>query len=178
MNKNDWLEQAYEDIEQRNAETIKILKPNEAVFECGGMVYYTQDKKEVEEHCAIVSNCDDMIHILWCETDEEIIEDYIKNLGEKAPDGTFFIKFWAKYEQTSYEYDEWDITTSINFELEKYSDLNFEATLKQYKKYEEVLKEIKQLAYLQSVAYDDNDFLRIDLLNIEIRQKTNEVLRA
>ena len=75
-------------------------------------------------------------------SDEEIIEDYIERLGDKSPTGTFIIKFWGYDEQTSYEYDEWDYTTSINYEIEQLSNYNFEKALKQIKRVKEVNKRL------------------------------------
>lgn len=138
----NWEEEAWEDIAKANEETQKNLKDNEALFD--GMAYYTIPKNELEEIVAIISRDPDTleIQVLWTESDEEIIEDYIERLGDKSPTGTFIIKFWGYDEQTSYEYDEWDYTTSINYEIEQLSNYNFEKALKQIKRVKEVNKRL------------------------------------
>ena len=174
----EWEAQAWEELRKADEKTLKNLKDNEALFD--NMVYYTRPKNEVEELTAIVSIDSDtkIINILWTESDEELIEDYIESKIDKIPAGTFFIKFWGFDERTSYEYDEWDFTTSVNYEIEKYSDLNFEKTLKRYAEYEKVLKDIEQMAYRQCVCYDENDFLGIDLLISKIRDRISEVMNG
>lgn len=173
-----WEKDAWEQLRKADEETLKNLKDNEALFD--NMVYYTRPKNEVEELMAIVSRDSGGtdIHILWTESDEELIEDYIESKIDEMPEGTFFIKFWGFDEKTSYEYDEWDFITSVNYEIEKYSDLNFEKTLKRYAKYEKVLKDIEQMAYRQCVCYDENDFLGIDLLISKIRDRISEVMNG
>lgn len=108
------------------------------------MAYYTIPKNELEEIIAIVSHDPDTLEtqVLWTESDEEIIEDYIERLGDKSPTGTFIIKFWGYNEQTSYEYDEWEFKISINCELEQLSFYNFEKALKQIKRVKEVNKRL------------------------------------
>lgn len=174
----EWEAQAWEELRKADEKTLKNLKDNEALFD--NMVYYTRPKNEVEELMAIVSRDSGGtdIHILWTESDEELIEDYIESKIDEMPEGTFFIKFWGFDEKTSYEYDEWDFITSVNYEIEKYSDLNFEKTLKRYAEYEKALKDIEQMAYRQCVCYDDNDFLGIDLLISKIRDRISEVMNG
>lgn len=139
----EWEAQAWEELRKADEKTLKNLKDNEALFD--NMVYYTRPKNEVEELTAIVSIDSDtkIINILWTESDEELIEDYIESKIDEIPAGTFFIKFWGFDEKTSYEYDEWDFITSVNYEIEKYSDLNFEKTLKRYAEYEKELEKIQ-----------------------------------
>lgn len=141
----EWEAQAWEDLHRADEETLKNLKANEALFD--GMVYYTKLKEEVDEITAIVSIDSDtkLINILWTESDEEIIEDYVESKIDEIPAGTFFIKFWCFDEKTSYEYDEWDTITSVNYEIIKYSDLNFEKTLKKYAEYEKEIKNVENI---------------------------------
>lgn len=153
----NWEEKAWEDIAKANDETRKNLKDNEALFD--GTVYYTIPKNELEEIVAIVSRDPDMLEIqtLWTESDEEIIEDYIERLGDKSPTGTFIIKFWGYGEQTSYEYDEWDYTTSINYEIEQLSIYNFEKALKQIKRIKEINKLLlEKIIHLQGCTEKGN----------------------
>lgn len=173
-----WEKDAWEQLRKADEETLKNLKDNEALFD--NMVYYTRPKNEVEELMAIVSRDSGGtdIHILWTESDEELIEDYIESKIDEIPAGTFFIKFWGFDEKTSYEYDEWDFITSVNYEIEKYSDLNFEKTLKRYAEYEKVLKDIKELINKQSVACADNDIEEISCLIDQIRHRISEVKNA
>lgn len=140
----NWEEKAREDIENLNKETLKNLKDNEALFD--SMVYYTIPKAELEEIVAIVSRDPDTLltEILFTEFDEEIIENYIEKLDDKSPTGTFIIKFWGKDEKTSYEYDEWDFLTSMNYEVEQLSFYNFEKALRQIKRVKEVNKQLLQ----------------------------------
>lgn len=167
-----------ETIAKIDKETVENLKDNEALmFDTLG--HYTMLKSELDEVVAIVSYepTKDSLDVLYSEYDDEVIEDFLTKLGEKAPSGTFLIKFWGKDERTSYEYDEWDFITSDNYEIEKYSDLNFEATLKLFKKYKEAIKNIKELAQRQCTAYNDNDFVSIDTINSQIRDEIREVER-
>ncbi len=173
-----WEKDAWEQLRKADEETLKNLKDNEALFD--NMVYYTRPKNEVEELMAIVSIDSDtkIINILWTESDEELIEDYIESKIDEMPNGTFFIKFWGFDEQTSYEYDEWDFATSVNCEIKKYSDLNFEKTLKRYAEYEKALIDIKELINKQSVACADNDIEEISCLIDQIRHRISEVKNA
>lgn len=170
-----WEKQAIETMRKANKEVLENLKDNEVLF--GYPCYYTIPKDELDEVVAIVSYepTRDTLIVLWSDSEDEIIEDFLAKLGEKAPNGTFLIKFWGKEERASYEYDEWDYITSENYEIEKYSDLNFEATLKLFKKYKEAIKGIKELAQRQCTAYDNNDFVQIDIINSQIRDKIREV---
>lgn len=108
------------------------------------MAYYTIPKNEIDEIVAIVSRDPDtlIMEVLFTEQDKDIVEDYIEKLGDKSPTGTFIIKFWGYDEQTSYEYDEWDYTTSINYEIEQLSIYNFEKALKQIKRVKVVNKRL------------------------------------
>lgn len=171
----EWEKRAIETIRKLNTETLENLKGNEALF--GYPCYYTIPQNELDEIVAIVSYepTKDSLVVLWSDSEDEIIEDFLAKLGGKAPNGTFLIKFWGKEEIASYEYDEWDYITSENYEIEKYSDLNFEATLKLFKKYKEAIKGIKELAQRQCTAYDNNDFVQIDIINSQIRDKIREV---
>nr|DAT89612.1 MAG TPA: hypothetical protein [Caudoviricetes sp.] len=168
--------QIIEMIEKAEKETVENLKDDEALLfdSCG---YYTIPKKELDEVVAIVSYepTKESLFVLFSEYDDEVIENFLTKLGEKAPSGTFLIKFWGKDERTSYEYDEWDFITSDNYEIEKYSDLNFEATLNLFKKYKEAIKNIKELAQRQCTAYDNNDFVSIDTINSQMCDEIREV---
>lgn len=126
-----WEKDAWEQLRKADEETLKNLKDNEALFDGG--CYYTIPKDELEEVVAIVSNDPEtnLITVLWSDYDEELIENYIENMGDNAPTGTFAIIFWGKDEQISVEYDEWDFSTSKNYKLEMFSDFNFEKALKQ-----------------------------------------------
>ena len=126
-----WEEDAWKMLKEADEATVKNLKENEALFDCGA--YYTIPKDELEEVVAIVSNDPEtnLITVLWSDYDEELIESYIENMGDNTPYGTFIITFWGKDTQTSIEYDEWDFSTSKNYKLEMFSDFNFEKALKQ-----------------------------------------------
>lgn len=175
---DDWLDKAYEDIHRQNQETLKNVKENEAVFECSGTFYYTEEKSTVDTHRAIVSFADDFIHVLWTESDEDIIESYIRNLGDKAPSGVFYIEFWSKDEQTSYEYDEWDIITSLNFVIEQYSEFNFEKTLKLFPKMNKCFEKIKYFAKKGwEVAKNDEDLTLFDHILDEIERMEHNIKR-
>ena len=173
-----WEKRAIETIRKLNTETMENLKGNEALF--GYPCYYTIPKNELDEVVAIVSYepTKDILNVLYSEYDDEVIENFLTKLGEKAPSGTFLIKFWGKDERISYEYAEWDFITSDNYEIEKYSDLNFEATFNLFKKYKEAIKNIKELAQRQRTAYDNNDFVSIDTINSQIRDEIREVERV
>lgn len=137
-----WEKDAWEQLRKADEETLKNLKDNEALFDGG--CYYTIPKAELEEVAAIVTYIDQSLTVLWSEYDEEIIEDYIEKMGDKAPDGTFIIKFWGKNEQVNYEYDEWDFKTSINCKIEFLSYYNFERALKQIPRVVESNKNLLQ----------------------------------
>ena len=166
----EWEAQAWEELRKADEKTLKNLKDNEALFD--NMVYYTRPKNEVEELTAIVSIDSDtkIINILWTESDEELIEDYIESKIDEIPAGTFLIKFWGFDEKTSYEYDEWDFTTSVNYEIEKYSDLNFEKTLKRYAEYEKELE--KTQAQYNAVVNQNRE------LQEELRPFRHEYFKA
>ncbi len=140
----NWEEKAWEELRKTDEETLKNLKDSEALFD--NMVYYTIPKTELDEVVAIVSRDPDtlIIDVLFSEYDAELIEDYIENLGDKSPTGTFIIKFWGRDERASYEYDEWDFITSVNYEIEKLSFYNFEKALKQINRIKEVNRQILQ----------------------------------
>lgn len=137
-----WEKDAWEQLRKADEETLKNLKDNEALFDGG--CYYTIPKAELEEVVAIVTYIENRLTVLWSEYDEEIIEDYIEKMGDKAPDGTFIIKFWGKNEQVNYEYDEWDFRTSINCKIEFLSYYNFERALKQIPRVVESNKNLLQ----------------------------------
>lgn len=144
MAKENFEDEAWDAIHKANEETLKNLKEDEALFD--GMAFYTQKKSELNAARAFVSYTDNSIEVLWSEDaeDKEFVEDYITSQGDKIPFGTFFIEFWWKNEQTSYEYDEWDYVTSLNFNIEVYSSLNFEQTFKNYKQQTQKLQAISK----------------------------------
>lgn len=139
-----WEREAWDLMRKADEETLKNLKDNEALFD--NMVYYTIPKNELDEVVAIVSRDPDTLltDVLFSEYDEDLIEEYIEKMGDKSPTGTFIIKFWGRDERASYEYDEWDFITSVNYEVEKLSFYNFEKALKQINRVKEVNKEILQ----------------------------------
>lgn len=147
---NDDISKAYESIYKSEQKRLDNLKPNEAIFD--GIVYDIQKKSDVTEVIAIVSVDPDTfaINILWCEeADEEEVEDYINskykygNPKWEMPTGTFLLKYWTYSYRDSYEYDEWDVKYSLNFETEIYSNNNFERALKSIQKYKSALEGIR-----------------------------------
>lgn len=139
-----WEREAWDLMRKADEETLKNLKDNEALFD--NMVYYTIPKNELDEVVAVVSRDPDTLltDVLYSEYDEDTIEYYIEKLGDKSPTGTFIIKFWGRDERASYEYDEYDFITSVNYEVEKLSFYNFEKALKQIKRVKEVNRLILQ----------------------------------
>ena len=163
-----WEKDAWEQLRKADEETLKNLKDNEALFDGG--CYYMIPKAELEEVVAIVTYIEQRLTVLWSEYDEEIIDAYIEKMGDKAPDGTFIIKFWGKNEQVSYEYDEWDFITSINCKIEFLSYYNFERALKQIPRVVESNKNLLQKINALRIKLEKQDHAGAMLEIFEIKK--------